>query len=124
MAYEKFERVLNNVDKLQTQKNATPLEIKQYLQAEGYTLDRFNTAAKNYASAKGLKSEYGVIRAGLQGLTFGFSDEAEAAVKSLVNKKPYEQNLAAIQYSKQQYEFEEPVTSTAAEVVVVCQLLC
>jgi len=117
MAYEKFERVLNNVDKLQTQKNATPLEIKQYLQAEGYSLDRFNTAAKNYASAKGLKSEYGVIRAGLQGLTFGFSDEAEAAVKSLVNKKPYEQNLAAIQYSKQQYEFEEPVVSTAAEVV-------
>ena len=117
MAYEKFEKVLGNVDRLQTQKNATPLEIKQYLQAEGYTLDRFNTAAKNYADAKGLKSEYGVIRAGLQGLTFGFSDEAEAAVKSLLNKKPYDQNLAAIQYSKQQYEFEEPVVSTAAEVV-------
>ena len=117
MAYEKFEKVLSNVDRLQTNKNATPLEIKQYLQAEGYTLDRFNSAAKNYASAKGLKSEYGVIRAGLQGLTFGFSDEAEAAVKSLLNKKPYEQNLAALQYSKQQYEFEEPVISTAAEVV-------
>ena len=117
MAYEKFEKVLSNVDRLQTNKNATPLEIKQYLQSEGYTQERFNAAAKNYASAKGLKSEYGVIRAGLQGLTFGFSDEAEAAVKSLLNKKPYEQNLAALQYSKQQYEFEEPVMSTAAEVV-------
>jgi len=116
MAYEKFERVLNNVDKLQTEKNATPLEIKQYLQAEGYTLDRFNSTAKNYANAKGLKSEYGVIRAGLQGLTFGFSDEAEAAVKSLLNKKPYEQNLAAIQFAKQEFEYQEPVLSTTAEI--------
>lgn len=116
MAYEKFEKVLRNVDKLSSQ-NVSAKELNQYLQSEGYTQERFNTAAKNYASAKGLKSEYGVIRAGLQGLTFGFSDEAEAAVKSLLNKKPYEQNLAAIQYAKQQYEYEEPVVSTAAEVV-------
>lgn len=117
MAYEKFERIVKNVDKLVTEKNATPLEIKQYLQAEGYTTERFNSAVKNYTKAKGLESDYGVIRAGLQGLTFGFSDEAEAALKSLVNKKPYEQNLNAIQFAKQEFEAAEPVKAAAAEVV-------
>ncbi len=116
MAYEKFEKVLRNVDKLSSQ-NVSAKELNQYLRSEGYTQERFDSAAKNYANAKGLKSEYGLIRAGLQGLTFGFSDEAEAAVKSLLNKKPYEQNLAAIQFSKQQFEYEEPVKAAAAEVV-------
>jgi hypothetical protein len=115
MAYEKFEKVLRNVDKLSSQ-NVSARELNQYLRSEGYTQERFDSAAKNYANAKGLKSEYGLIRAGLQGLTFGFSDEAEAAVKSLLNKKPYEQNLAAIQFSKQQFEYEEPVKAAAAEV--------
>lgn len=115
MAYEKFEKVLRNVDKLSSQ-NVSAKELNQYLQSEGYTQERFNNAAKNYSNAKGLKSEYGVIRAGLQGLTFGFSDEAEAAVKTLLNKKPYEQNLSAIQFSKEQFEYEEPVKAAVAEV--------
>ena len=116
MAYEKFEKVLRNVDKLSSQ-DVSAKELNQYLQSEGYTQERFNAAAKNYASAKGLSSDYGVIRAGLQGLTFGFSDEAEAAVKSLLNKKSYDQNLSAIQFAKQEFETAEPIKAATAEVV-------
>ena len=116
MAYEKFEKVLRNVDKLSAQ-DVSAKELNQYLQSEGYTQERFNAAVKTYTKAKGLESDYGVIRAGLQGLTFGFSDEAEAAIKSLLNKKPYEQNLNAIQFAKQEFEATEPVKAAAAEVI-------
>lgn len=116
MAYEKFEKVLRNVDRLTTQ-NVTPLELKQYLNSEGFSLDKFTEAAKNYSKAKGVESEYGLVKAGLQGLTFGFSDEAEAAVKTLLNKQPYEQNLGSIQFAKQQYEAENPIKAATAEVI-------
>lgn len=115
MAYEKFERILRNVEKLSSQ-DVSAKELNQYLQSEGYSKERFASAAKNYANAKGLSSEYGVIRAGLQGLSFGFSDEAEAAVKTLLNKKPYEQNLAAIQFAKEEFETAEPIKAAVAEV--------
>lgn len=116
MAYEKFEKILRNVERLSAQ-NTSPLELKEYLNSEGLGLDKFAEAAKNYSKAKGLKSEYGMIRAGLQGLSFGFSDEAEAAVKTLLNKKSYEQNIGAIRFAKQQYETENPVEAVSAEIV-------
>lgn len=115
-SYDKFEKVLRNVDKLAAMKDVTDGEMNQYLQSEGYTIDRFTKAANSYAKAKGITSDYGNIEAAIQGASFGFGDEWEAAIKSLKNKKPYEQNLAAVQFAKQQYEAENPIKSTAYEL--------
>ena len=116
MAYEKFEKVIRNVDKLLANPDVNPQEINQYLNAEGYTASRFKGAAENYAKAKGATSTYGNIEAGIQGLTFGFGDEFEAVIKTLKNKRPYEQNLAAVQFAKQEYEAEKPYQAMASEV--------
>jgi len=116
MAYEKFEKVIRNVDKLLVNPDVKPQEINQYLNAEGYTASRFKSAAENYSKAKGTTSTYGNIEAGIQGLTFGFGDEFEAVIKTLKNKKPYEQNLAAVQFAKQEYEAEKPYQAMASEI--------
>jgi len=116
MAYEKFEKVIRNVDKLLSNPDVKPAEINQYLNAEGYTASRFKGAAENYAKAKGATSTYGNIEAGIQGLTFGFGDEFEAVIKTLKNKKPYEQNLAAVQFAKQEFEAEKPYQAMASEI--------
>lgn len=117
MAYEKFEKVIRNVDKLLANPDVTPAELNQYLNAEGFNATRFKKAAENYTKAKGTTSTYGNIEAGIQGLTFGFGDEFEAVIKSLKNKKPYEQNLAAVQFAKEQYEAEKPYQAMASEVI-------
>jgi hypothetical protein len=116
MAYEKFEKVIRNVDKLLANPDVNPAEINQYLNAEGYTASRFKSAAENYSKAKGATSTYGNIEAGIQGLTFGFGDEFEAVIKTLKNKRPYEQNLAAVQFAKQEYEAEKPYQAMASEI--------
>ena len=116
MAYEKFEKVIRNVDKLLANPDVKPAEINQYLNAEGYSASRFKSAAENYSKAKGATSTYGNIEAGIQGLTFGFGDEFEAVIKTLKNKKPYEQNLAAVQFAKQEYEAEKPYQAMASEI--------
>jgi hypothetical protein len=116
MAYEKFEKVIRNVDKLLANPDVNPAEINQYLNAEGYTASRFKSAAENYSKAKGATSTYGNIEAGIQGLTFGFGDEFEAVIKTLKNKRPYEQNLAAVQFAKQEYEAEKPFQAIASEI--------
>jgi hypothetical protein len=116
MAYEKFEKVIRNVDKLLSNPDVKPAEINQYLNQEGYTASRFKGAAENYAKAKGATSTYGNIEAGIQGLTFGFGDEFEAVIKTFKNKKPYEQNLAAVQFAKQEYEAEKPYQAMASEI--------
>lgn len=116
MAYEKFEKVIRNVDKLLANPDVKPQEINQYLNAEGYSASRFKGAAENYAKAKGATSTYGNIEAGIQGLTFGFGDEFEAVIKTLKNKKPYEQNLAAVQFAKQEFEAEKPYQAMASEI--------
>ena len=116
MAYEKFEKVIRNVDKLLANPDVNPADINQYLGAEGYTAARFKSAAENYSKAKGATSNYGNIEAGIQGLTFGFGDEFEAVIKTLKNKRPYEQNLAAVQFAKQEFEAEKPYQAMASEV--------
>jgi hypothetical protein len=119
--YKNFERILRNVDKLNSRAmlmkpEASASEIRQYLQGEGYTQDRFLKAAENYSKAQGLTAEYGLVKSGLQGLSFGFGDEFEASIKTLTNKKPYEQNLAAIQFAKQEFEAENPVAAVSTEL--------
>ena len=116
MAYEKFEKVIRNVDKLLANPEVKPQEINQYLNAEGYTATRFKSAAENYAKAKGATSTYGNIEAGIQGLTMGFGDEFEAVIKTIKNKRPYEENLGAVRFAKEQYEAEKPVQAIASEI--------
>jgi hypothetical protein len=117
MAYEKFEKVLRNVDKLLANPDVKASEINQYLNAEGYTSIKFKSAAENYTKAKGATAEYGNIKAGIQGLTLGFGDEFEATVKSLLNKRPYEENVAAIRFAKQEFETQYPNQALASEVI-------
>jgi hypothetical protein len=117
MAYEKFEKVIRNVDKLLANPDVNPAEINQYLNAEGYTATRFKSAAENYSKAKGATADYGNIKAGIQGLTLGFGDEFEATVKSLLNKRPYEENVAAIRFAKQEFETQYPNQALASEVI-------
>jgi hypothetical protein len=117
MAYEKFEKVIRNVDKLLANPDVKPQEINQYLNAEGYTASRFKSAAENYSKAKGATADYGNIKAGIQGLTLGFGDEFEATVKSFINKRPYEENVAAIRFAKQEFETEYPIQALASEVI-------
>jgi hypothetical protein len=120
--YKNFERILRNVDKLNSRAmiqkpEYAAQEMLQYLNEEGYTIDRFLKASKNYADAKGIKSDYGFIESAIQGLSLGFGDEFEAAIKTLKNKKPYEQNLASIQFAKQEFEAQKPVASAVTEVL-------
>lgn len=119
--YKNFERIIRNVDKLNSRAlvqkpEFAAQEMMQYLNSEGYTIDRFTKAAKNYANSQGLKSDYGYIEAAIQGLTMGFGDEFEAAIRTLKNKQPYEKNLSAIQFSKQEFEAENPISSAVTEV--------
>lgn len=116
MAYEKFEKVLRNVDKLLANPDVKPNEVNQYLNAEGYTSTQFKSAADNYTKAKGTKASYGNIKAGIQGLTMGFGDEFEATVKSLLTKTPYEQNIAALRFSKEEFERQNPTQALASEI--------
>lgn len=119
--YKNFERIIRNVDKLNSRAlvqkpEYAAQELQQYLNSEGYSIDRFTKAAKNYANSQGLKSDYGYIEAAIQGLTMGFGDEFEAAIRTLKNKQPYEKNLSAIQFSKQEFEAENPISSAVTEV--------
>lgn len=120
--YKNFERIVRNVDKLNSKammmnpRDASN-EMQQYLNGEGYTIDRFTKAAKNYANSQGMKSDYGYIEAAIQGLSFGFGDEFEAAIRTLKNKQPYEKNLSAIQFAKQEFEATNPISAGATELL-------
>lgn len=70
--------------------------------------------------ADGMRREpvdYGFGSAMLQGLSFGFSDEAQAKAMEAAGQGTYEQNLAAIQSAKESYEKEFPYRSLGAEIV-------
>jgi hypothetical protein len=60
--------------------------------------------------------EYGFGRAALQGLTMGFSDEAEAQLRASRGEGRYEDILAGIRQAKQRFEEEYPIGSTMAEI--------
>jgi hypothetical protein len=99
-----------------TNPDVKPNEVNQYLNAEGYTSTQFKSAAENYTKAKGTTANYGNIKAGIQGLTMGFGDEFEATVKSLLTKTPYEQNISALRFSKEEFERQKPMQALASEV--------
>ena len=57
-----------------------------------------------------------LLNKGGQGLMFGFGDEADAGVRSLVHGKSYHENLANYREREQQFERDHPVASTVAEI--------
>lgn len=56
------------------------------------------------------------IRGGAQGLTFGFPDEATAALERLVTGKPYEQALQESRQAYRQAQEANPITYTGSEI--------
>jgi hypothetical protein len=95
---------------------ATPEETITYLRSEGYNPDSFANSVAKYNKAKGLVSEFGPVKSALQGLSFGFSDEAEAGIKALLGKGTYEQNLASLQLAQEEFQQESPGTAIATEI--------
>jgi hypothetical protein len=112
---ERLERVLRNMERLSAN-NAPPEDTLTYLRSEGYNPDTFANAVSKYNKAKGVITEFGPVRSALQGLSFGFSDEAEAGIKALLGKGTYEQNLASIQLGQEEFQQESPGTAIATEI--------
>lgn len=111
---KRIERVLRNLDRL-SKGNATPEEVNVYLRSEGYDQKSFASAVDKYNKAQGVIAEFGPVKAALQGLSMGFSDEAEAGIKALIGQGTYEQNLAALSLAKQEFEQESPGTALLSE---------
>lgn len=112
----RVERVLRNMVKL-AEGGATPQESLVYLKSEGYDEKSFAEAVTTYNKAKGVIAEFGPVRAALQGLSFGFSDEAEAGLKALIGRGSYEENLAQLSIGKEQFYEESPGTAITSEIV-------
>ena len=65
---------------------------------------------------QGTPVQAGIGRSLLQGLSFGFSDEAEAAMRARATSGPrYEQELARVRAGIKQYEEQYPVRAFAGE---------
>ena len=56
------------------------------------------------------------IRGGAQGLTFGFPDEATAALERFITGKPYEQALQESRQAYRQAQEANPITYTGSEI--------
>jgi len=112
---KRLERSIRNMARL-SEGNASAQEAAAYLRSEGYDFNSFANAVDQYNKAQGIVAEFGPFRSILQGLSLGFSDEAEAALKTLAGRGTYEQNLAAISMAKQEFERESPGTALTAEI--------
>ena len=112
---ERIERTLRNMERL-ISGGATAQETNIYLKSEGFTPKTFAESVGKYNQSQGVIAEFGPVKSALQGLTFGFSDEAEAGIKALLGKGTYEQNLNAINLAKQEFEQESPGTAIGMEL--------
>lgn len=111
----RIEKTLRNLNRMAEQ-NAPAEDIMVYIKSEGYDPKSFSNAVENYNKSKGVIAEFGPVKSALQGLTFGFSDEAEAGIKSLLGQGTYEQNLAAINLAKQEYQQQQPLEAIGSEL--------
>jgi len=80
------------------------------------TPEQFNAYVTALAQVENQKARSQKGRAFAQGATFGFSDEAEAAVKSLIGEKTYKENVDEIRSMLSQYRSDAPIESIAYEV--------
>lgn len=110
-----IERIQENVRRLQAQNQPTET-IEAYLKTEGFTPTKYEQSVARLGKLSGPPVEAGLGRSVLQGLTFGFSDEAEAAIRARATSGPrYEQELARVREGIKQYEEGYPVRAFAGE---------
>jgi len=113
-ALKSFEQTFKEVEAL-AKNPANADKIDAIIAESGIPEKSFVDAFKRYYEAGGVV-DYGVGRALAQGLTFGFSDEMEAAAKSAFGDKTYEQELGAIRAGKVAFEGAKPEEAMAAEI--------
>jgi hypothetical protein len=112
-----IERIQENVRRLQAQGQGGDT-ITEYLKSEGYTPTRYEQAVTRVSKLAGPPVEAGFGRSVLQGLSFNFADEAEAAKRAgAVSGPRYEQELARVREGIKQYEEAYPVRAFVGEAV-------
>lgn len=111
------ERVQENIRRMQEQ-NAPANDIVGYLKTEGFTPTKFEAAVASSRKLGGAPVEAGFGRSLLQGLSFNFADEIEAALKSgSISSKEYENQLARVREGIKQYEQQYPGRAFAGELI-------
>ncbi len=91
-----IERIQENIRRLQAQGQSGEV-LTEYLKSEGYTPTRYEQAVQRVSKLAGPPVEAGFGRSVLQGLSFNFADEAEAAMRAgAVSGPRYEQELARV----------------------------
>lgn len=116
-AIKSFEDSFKELDRL-IDSDASDDAINQAIADSGIPQDAFIDAYQRYTNSGGVV-DYGAGRALLQGLSFGFSDEIEAALPSAVTglEGDYEQRVGQIRAGQKAFEAAEPETALAAEVM-------
>jgi hypothetical protein len=109
-SFKEFDRLIDS--------NASDDKLVQAIAESGIPEDAFIDAYQRYTDSGGIV-DYGAGRALLQGLSFGFSDEIEAALPSAITglKGDYEQRVGQIRAGQKAFEAAEPETALAAEVL-------
>jgi hypothetical protein len=112
-----IERVQENIRRMQEQ-NAPVNDVVGYLKTEGFTPTKFEAAVASSRKLGGAPVEAGFGRSLLQGLSFNFADEIEAALKSgSISSKEYENQLARVREGIKQYEQQYPGRAFAGELI-------
>ena len=112
-----IERLQENVRRMQEQ-NAPASDVVGYLKSEGFTPTKFEAAVASARKLGGPPVEAGFGRSVLQGLTFNFADEIEAALRSgSLSNKEYENQLARVRAGIKEYEQQYPGRAFAGEMI-------
>ena len=109
-----IERVSANLRKMFEQ-GAPQTDMESYIRMEGYTPQRYLAAMGRMKRGVG-EVEAGAFRTFMQGLSFGFSDEIEAAVKAAFTKGSYQDNVEAVREGIKQYQKQNPVAAMSSEL--------
>lgn len=112
-----IERVQENIRRMQDQ-NAPSNDVIGYLKSEGFTPTKFEAAVASSRKLTGPPVDAGFGRSLLQGLSFNFADEIEAALRSgSLSNKDYENELARVRAGIKQYEQQNPGRAFAGELL-------
>lgn len=112
-----IERVQENIRRMQEQ-NAPANDVVGYLKSEGFTPTKFEAAVASSKKLGGPPVEAGFGRSVLQGLSFNFADEIEAALRSgSLSNKEYENQLARVRAGIKEYEQQYPGRAFAGEMI-------
>jgi len=112
-----IERIQENIRRLQAQGQSGEV-LTEYLKSEGYTPTRYEQAVQRVSKLAGPPVKAGFGRSVLQGLSFNFADEVEAAMRAgAVSGPRYEQELARVREGIKQYEEAYPGRAFVGEAL-------